>query len=387
MSDRSKKYSAQPEPVDFRGGHYALSGLFGTAKTAVQMYISINGGTVEDEVDASTAALIYQPGYPGYGETTEKFSAAKAHGVPTLTVVQLWLREGKLKEFSKLSPHERNELALAQLHGETELSDETEAALREHIRVNIAEFTARSIENEDIPAMERLTELYYRNDLGAMDTLIEKASALGKDKLTAFLLNCKNNSFSARDIETAEQERIEKELGFAERSEEEWRRLFRFEFTRDGVNVSAYLGSGDTAEIPDMICSRPVLSVGGSAVGHRTDIRRIILPSTVIELRAFAFSSCTGLTELIIQPGLKKVGRSAFQQCRSLHSIALPEGTETIAASAFWGCENLREVSIPASVKEIGQWAFFGCGRVKIKAPAGSYAEEYARLNDIEVSR
>ena len=42
------------------------------------------------------------------------------------------------------------------------------------------------------------------------------------------------------------------------------------------------------------------------------------------------------------------------------------------------------DVVIPAGVTEIGSSAFDGCKKLTIHAPAGSYAEQYARENDIK---
>lgn len=50
---------------------------------------------------------------------------------------------------------------------------------------------------------------------------------------------------------------------------------------------------------------------------------------------------------------------------------------------AFWGCE-LLSITIPDSVTYIGVNAFYGCDKLIICAPAGSYAIEYAKNNDIK---
>lgn len=41
-------------------------------------------------------------------------------------------------------------------------------------------------------------------------------------------------------------------------------------------------------------------------------------------------------------------------------------------------------MTIPASVTEIQDWAFQNCESLTIYAPAGSYAEQYARENNIK---
>lgn len=385
MITMQKNYSDTTEPIEIIGRHFALSGLFGTEKTAMQLYIEIGGGCIDEEISKLTDCLIYQPGYPGYGEKTEKYSQARAYGIEMMTAVQLKLREGKLKEYGKLADHEKKELAMAFLAGKSDFSQELNGKIHDYIMTDISELTELCFSADDPSAMGSILDIAYSGDIETVDEMLSRASEMGKDKLTAFLIDYKHRRFTPDDIERAQQEKIEKELGFAERSEEEWRKLFRFEKTSFGVNVSAYKGYGTTAEIPPYICDLPVVSVGGSAVGHRADIECIILPPTVEEIKPYAFSNCTGLKSILLPEGLKTIGKSAFQQCKGLAAVVIPDGTESLGASCFWGCESLREVSIPASVKYIGQWAFSGCGRAAIRTEAGTYAEKYARENNIEV--
>ena len=66
----------------------------------------------------------------------------------------------------------------------------------------------------------------------------------------------------------------------------------------------------------------------------------------------------------------------------------IPSGVRKIAAKAFYDCTGLKEVVLPASIKEIDSSAFgqnytsrpLNC---TIHAPAGSYAEQYAKEHSI----
>ncbi|NBI68236.1 hypothetical protein D1646_15795 [Pseudoflavonifractor sp. 60] len=59
-----------------------------------------------------------------------------------------------------------------------------------------------------------------------------------------------------------------------------------------------------------------------------------------------------------------------------METLDLPKGLTTIGQDACSACEQLREVRLPSTPKEIGRYTFH--------APAGSYAERYARENDIK---
>ena len=54
-----------------------------------------------------------------------------------------------------------------------------------------------------------------------------------------------------------------------------------------------------------------------------------------------------------------------------------------IGSYAFSGCTGLQSVFLPGSVTTIGGAAFYHCNRIQISAPAGSYAEHYAKKNGI----
>jgi hypothetical protein len=55
----------------------------------------------------------------------------------------------------------------------------------------------------------------------------------------------------------------------------------------------------------------------------------------------------------------------------------------TIGTSAFERHSEITDITIPASVTTIAWFAFDGCTNMTIHAPAGSYAETYAKENNI----
>ena len=62
--------------------------------------------------------------------------------------------------------------------------------------------------------------------------------------------------------------------------------------------------------------------------------------------------------------------------------VEISEGVKGIGF-AFSGCTALAEIHIPNSVISIDRGAFYRCPNVTIHAPAGSYAETYAKENNI----
>ena len=73
----------------------------------------------------------------------------------------------------------------------------------------------------------------------------------------------------------------------------------------------------------------------------------------------------------------------AFRECTSITSMVIPKRCIQIGEEAFCDCSNLKELMIPRSVTVIGKDAFSGCGNLTVRALEGSYAERYAKENNI----
>ena len=82
-----------------------------------------------------------------------------------------------------------------------------------------------------------------------------------------------------------------------------------------------------------------------------------------------------------IPEGIRSIGDRAFQGSEGLTELIVPEGVEKIGVDAFSGDTELHVITLPASLKEIGDRAFEYSRSLLIKAPAGSWAEQYAREN------
>lgn len=106
----------------------------------------------------------------------------------------------------------------------------------------------------------------------------------------------------------------------------EAKKIWRYEKMEDGVCILGYKGRETDVETPSAIGKDKVTAIGN-----------------------YAFS-----------PKASHLTEAQREQRRQICSIALPETITKIGETAFEGCENLT-----------------------IHAPAGSYAEKYAKKNDI----
>lgn len=91
------------------------------------------------------------------------------------------------------------------------------------------------------------------------------------------------------------------------------------------------------------------------------------------------------ITKVILPNSITSIGDNAFRFCSSLTSINIPNSVTSIGLGAFQDCTSLTSINIPNSVTTIGNNAFDGCTNLTIYCEQDSYAEKYAKENNIPV--
>ena len=109
----------------------------------------------------------------------------------------------------------------------------------------------------------------------------------------------------------------------------------------------------------------------------------VIIPAGVKNIGWNAFENYKSVKTIVIPDGVERIGYCAFYECSYLLSVNIPDSVTIIEEAAFSGCKNLKDINIPNTVKEIQDDVFFGCDNLTIHTPAGSYAEQYAKENNI----
>ena len=162
-----------------------------------------------------------------------------------------------------------------------------------------------------------------------------------------------------------------------------------------------------------------VTEIGAHAFSGCSSLTRITIPPSVKEIGGDAFYGCSSLTRItvsknnkvydsrevcnaiihtesntlirgckktIIPPSVTEIGHIAFSGCSSLTSITIPPSVTKIGWYAFYGCSSLTRITIPESVTEIGYSAFSRCSSLtEVRIPKGCNVHEYAFYDSTNV--
>lgn len=123
---------------------------------------------------------------------------------------------------------------------------------------------------------------------------------------------------------------------------------------------------------------------------NKTKIKKLVVPSNVVEIKMFAFKECPYLTEVVFEGSSTILGKAVFQNCNNLLSVTLPQQLKDIPAYLFSGCTQLNTINLSENLQTIGMSAFEKCFALRnITFPEtlkviGSYAFQNAGLTSID---
>lgn len=175
------------------------------------------------------------------------------------------------------------------------------------------------------------------------------------------------------------------------------------------MDIIAYNGEANIINVPDSVDGKPVIEIRGYFLRGNENVVEINIPDTITKISSEAFEFCTNLEkvtmgknvevigeslclsdsslkEVTLSESLKEIPVCAFGGCYSLEVVSIPNSVISIKDNAFAKCTSLKEVHMTNSVTDIAEGAnpsFEDCDNLTIYAPAGSYAEQYAKNNNI----
>lgn len=222
-------------------------------------------------------------------------------------------------------------------------------------------------------------------------------------------IKSKNSFVADNDIKKNENNSISKSDKLTESKPEE----FSSNIRDDGnMDIIAYNGEANIINVPDSVDGKPVIEIRGYFLRGNKNVVEINIPDTITKISSEAFEFCTNLEKITMGNDVQKIGQSLCRGDSKLKQVALSQSLSEISHYAFQNCTSLEEITIPDSVTTIG-FAFSGCTALKeihmtdsvtfigvpeddnecnifedsdnltIYAPVGSYAEQYAKSNNI----
>ena len=135
--------------------------------------------------------------------------------------------------------------------------------------------------------------------------------------------------------------------------------------------------------IKSIIIPDSVTVIGDYAFEGCASLKSITFPDSVTKIGDSAFASCESLEEVIIPNGITRIEYDVFSYCCNLKNAVIPDSVTKICGRAFFACVNLENITIPDSVTDIDMSSFKNCDNLVIHCTAGSYAEQYAKINRI----
>ena len=168
------------------------------------------------------------------------------------------------------------------------------------------------------------------------------------------------------------------DLGIEIITEKEFIKRIGSYFVIEDDRLKRYIGCETQVSIPSGITT-----LEDRAFEDCKDLTDVIVPEGVTMLGCEVFRDCCNLTNIMLPEGLVSISGNAFECCSSLQNIRIPASVKIIGGGAFVGCRNLTDITILNRTTRIGCSAFWNCNRLTIHAPAGSYAERYAKENHI----
>lgn len=128
-----------------------------------------------------------------------------------------------------------------------------------------------------------------------------------------------------------------------------------------------------------------VTTVQSSAFLSCTELKKLIIPSTIKYIQACAFENCVNMTSLVLSEGEDRldaasdafkncgieeavVGRnlkeSVFRANGFLKQVSISNNIQEVPSRTFYGCSQLIKIDL-GNVEHIGSYAFYGCSNLK----------------------
>lgn len=131
------------------------------------------------------------------------------------------------------------------------------------------------------------------------------------------------------------------------------------------VNNIAYHYKGKKENLSYEDFKENVSSISAYCFYNNQNLKKIKLPSYILNIGNSAFENCKNLTEISLPYDLEQIGDNTFKNCQNLSTIHFNNMLEHIGQYCFSGCKQLAEVKLPHSIRTMGVATFYNCENLK----------------------
>ena len=146
------------------------------------------------------------------------------------------------------------------------------------------------------------------------------------------------------------------------------------------IDANAFLNCDALVEVS---IPATVTSMGNHVFRDCDALTTVVIPDSVTSMGTNVFYDCDALTSVKLGSGITTIPVSTFEHCDVLESIVIPRRVTTIGNTAFKDCVKFTSITIPRSVTSISSNAFSYPTKMTIYGVAGTYAETFAKDNNI----
>ena len=124
-------------------------------------------------------------------------------------------------------------------------------------------------------------------------------------------------------------------------------------------------------------------SIGNKAFNLCVNLEKISFPDSLQGVGEYAFAECEKLSDIAFGAGITMIPNYCFYKDSAITTVILPQQMTTIGKYAFGNCVKLKEITIKRKVNKIDSTAFSYPSKMKICGVKNTYAENFAKENDI----
>ncbi len=94
---------------------------------------------------------------------------------------------------------------------------------------------------------------------------------------------------------------------------------------------------------------------------NNNEVIYLTIPSSVSEIKDFAFTGSTGLHSVTFHSDVTSIGSQAFKNCTHLSALNIPSTMASIGEYAFENCSGMTTLTLPSNMSSISHGVFYNC--------------------------